>query len=681
MIALRKGALGALLFIAIFLFQLAANTDFSVMGNQSDHVATVIKQSYTGAVVGFSARILSAYVLIGFLLGLWAHLLLYPVLGRTQFYFAGHLLLVFLAHGLLYFRAMLLAPQLFSPTWFEAGGVWRAMQNLVCFKATPRMFELCLLFLAAWTGILILVRVFTNRRTQIPGLLFLLIGIGGYAGYRHYANRPISFHDKNVLLIGSDSMRRDYVAQNSNLGRFAKKAVRFENMVTPLARTFPSFVSMLTGRGPNTHRIVHMFPTSQERRLDVPALPRILKNRGYATFVAADFAGDIFSRCDVGFDDRTVPEFNLRVLLQQRLLETHTPLLPYLTSGPWGRWMFPVVDEFAGYHDSDRLSRKAIEKMREFGPRQPFMGLVFFGEAHFPYAPQWPHYKNVRNPNYEGPFKYRKDNRIDRADSLRRQDVEQIQDLYAAAVATSDAHIGRLLDFLKASGLDKKTLVIVFSDHGENIYESNWGMGHGDHLQGPLAQRMLCMIRAPLTPIPPRAIQDYVSGIDIAPTILDLLAMPGDSAMEGRSLRRIMETGRDETPRPVFLETGLWFSATSGAAFQSERYLYPDVSRFCEVDKLDGSQIVVQQSYAPLLVTAKHRAIISGGKKLIYKPLPDGVQWELYDVEADSLEREPLSMDSPQAAALKKALLESFGSSDKLIPYQDRVIYDPLLAY
>ena len=102
MIALRKGALGALLFIVIFLYQLAANTDFSVMGNQSTHVATVIKESYTGAVVGFGARMLLAYVLVGFVLGLWAHVLLYPVLGRTQFYFAGHLLLVFMAHGLLY---------------------------------------------------------------------------------------------------------------------------------------------------------------------------------------------------------------------------------------------------------------------------------------------------------------------------------------------------------------------------------------------------------------------------------------------------------------------------------------------------------------------------------------------------------------------------------------------------
>jgi hypothetical protein len=178
-----------------------------------------------------------------------------------------------------------------------------------------------------------------------------------------------------------------------------------------------------------------------------------------------------------------------------------------------------------------------------------------------------------------------------------------------------------------------------------------------------------------------RAIANPVSGIDIAPTLLDAVGLPAAPDMEGRSLYQLIETGRDADPRPILGETGLWFTAANGAPFQSQRYVYPDASQFCEIDKSDGSQIVVQGNYLPLLVTAKYRCIISAGKKLIYKPMPEHVRWELYDLATDSLEKNPLPTEEPSAKALKSELLNSFASKGKLVIYQDRVIYDPILAY
>ena len=679
--AVRKGALGALLFFIVFLFALFSNSTFSIMGNQSAHVTSVVQDSYKALVIGFGLRILLVYLLTGFLMGIWAHFLLGPVLGRTQFYFAAHLLLVATTHGLLYFRSMLMAPQMFSPTWYEAGGLWRLLQDLVCQKATATIFNVPLLILVGGTVIVALRRIFAVHKLQVPGVIVLIAAAGFAALARHNADRPVPYRDRNVLLIGSDSMRRDYLSATSNLRAFSKDAVCFENMLAPVARTFPSFVSLLTGMDPNTHGIVHMFPAAQERRIAVPALPGILRDKGYASFVVTDFVGDIFSRCDLGFEKATVPEFNLKVLIQQRMLETHTALLPYVLSNPAGRWIFPVVDELACFHDSGRLTRKAISAMRRLGSQRPFMGLVFLGEPHFPYAARWPYYKGVRDPGYSGPYKYRKDNRVDRSDSLSAGDVDRIRDLYAAAVANSDMHLGRILDFLRESGLDKKTLVVVFSDHGENLYESGRGMGHGDHLSGALAQRMVCMIRNPFKPTAGRSLDKWVSGIDLAPTILDALGFAEGADMEGRSLRPLMETGFDPAPRPVFCETGLWFAPSAGGDVPLQRYAYPDVSRFCEIDRTDESQIVVAQKYLPLLVTAKHRCMVSGGRKLIYKPRPDRVEWELYDIRIDSLERHPLALDNLEADALKMSLLRSYADRGKLVLYQERVLYDPLLAY
>ncbi len=106
---------------------------------------------------------------------------------------------------------------------------------------------------------------------------------------------------------------------------------------------------------------------------------------GYATGVVSDYAGDVFSRIDLGFGLVDVPEFDFRQLVRQHALERETPLMPVLHSR-LGRAAFPVMREMNDAADPQMLARDAVRAMRSLEARGPFFLVVFFSTAHFPYA-------------------------------------------------------------------------------------------------------------------------------------------------------------------------------------------------------------------------------------------------------------------------------------------------------
>jgi len=72
---------------------------------------------------------------------------------------------------------------------------------------------------------------------------------------------------------------------------------------------------------------------------------------------------------------------------------------------------------------------------------------------------------------------------------------------------------------------------VLASDHGEQLGEHG-GFGHGDlHLE---EVRVPLLVRAP--ELPPRRVARTTRHLDLAPTLLDLLALPPLPDVEGRSL-------------------------------------------------------------------------------------------------------------------------------------------------
>lgn len=109
---------------------------------------------------------------------------------------------------------------------------------------------------------------------------------------------------------------------------------------------------------------------------------------------------------------------------------------------------------------------------------------------------------------------------------------KKARDLYDGEVEFTDQHIGKLLDFVKDQEWGKRTVVIITSDHGEAFGEHKM-YRHGFEIWENLVHVPL-MIRGP--GIKPRVIDVPRSGIDIAPTVLELTGAPKEASFQGVSL-------------------------------------------------------------------------------------------------------------------------------------------------
>lgn len=112
-------------------------------------------------------------------------------------------------------------------------------------------------------------------------------------------------------------------------------------------------------------------------------------------------------------------------------------------------------------------------------------------------------------------------------------DVSDELGMYKNALHYGDRSLGALFDGLRTRGLDSRTLIVVFGDHGEAFGQHDGNYGHSIFIYEE-------NVRVPLVIAPPGAapvkVRRVASVIDITPTILDLLGLPAAPGHEGTSL-------------------------------------------------------------------------------------------------------------------------------------------------
>ncbi|MBM4368688.1 MAG: sulfatase, partial [Deltaproteobacteria bacterium] len=110
--------------------------------------------------------------------------------------------------------------------------------------------------------------------------------------------------------------------------------------------------------------------------------------------------------------------------------------------------------------------------------------------------------------------------------------VDYLKRAYDDEVAYVDGAVGTLLDAL-GDRLDN-TIVVVTADHGESLDEHGYLFDHGDDLYDP-SLRVPLVVRYPAAVVAGLVQDCQVSGVDLAPTILDLVAIDDGHARDGVS--------------------------------------------------------------------------------------------------------------------------------------------------
>jgi iduronate 2-sulfatase len=168
---------------------------------------------------------------------------------------------------------------------------------------------------------------------------------------------------------------------------------------------------------------------------------------------------------------------------------------------------------------------------------------------------------------------------------------------YYASVSFVDACLGRLLDGLKDTGLDKNTIVVVWGDHG-------WKLGeHGSWCKQTnynIDTRVPLLIRA-LNGFPKgHSCDQLVELVDLYPTLCDLAGIDIPDDMEGISLKALLKNPRLALKSAVFSHyhqkprSTLDGKRYMGYSMVTERYHYVEWFYWDDEKKLTGDQVGVE---------------------------------------------------------------------------------------
>ena len=377
------------------------------------------------------------------------------------------------------------------------------------------------------------------RRTLGP--LFVLAAIVGATGAQWD-----SWHERslvhalpaapagvpNLLLITLDTLRADHLSAygyerrtTPNIDRLAETGVLFESAIANSSWTLPSHASLFTGRLPHEHRADWLDPLDRT----YPTLAEVLAAHGYAT---AAFAANTtyvtpewglargFARFEVY--GSSLSDDVVRTLYGKKLALTVLPRVGYF--------------DIPGRKRASRVNHEFFHWLDEGGGR-PFFAFLNYIEVHDPYVPVRgyesrfsAHVPRGDLVNFQfQPYAFR------RKRTLTAEEVQSEVNGYDACLAYLDEQLGQLFQELATRGLDKNTLVILTSDHGE-AFGNHDLFGHGNGLYIETLHVPLIFVWPGRIPAGQR-IASTVSLHRVPATIVDLLGVGGSSPLfPGRSL-------------------------------------------------------------------------------------------------------------------------------------------------
>jgi choline-sulfatase len=341
-------------------------------------------------------------------------------------------------------------------------------------------------------------------RQLLPPALLLLLGVFSTPGIetglaQTGASPSIPPH---VILVSVDTLRADRLScygysenRTPAIDRLAREGVLFEYAITPAPITLPAHASLFTG----TYPVFHGVRDNSGFVLpeDAETLAEVLREAGYRTgaFVGA-FVLDSRFGLDQGFD-HYFDDF-----------ETET---------------LELVTQRINERRAEEVLDRARQWIRSQGTARPLFVFIHLFDPHAPY---------------------------DAPEAFSRR----VADPYDAEVAYVDDQLGRFFDFLGRSGLYDNSLIIFTSDHGEGLGD------HGEDTHGLFLYdstlRVPLILRLPGGEPAGLRVGGQVRLIDVMPTVLQVLRLPGCGDCQGRGLVSYWRSG--QTPDlPALSETML----------------------------------------------------------------------------------------------------------------------------
>ena len=344
-------------------------------------------------------------------------------------------------------------------------------------------------------------------------LLLAFLVAGTVLTLRARKGRKYACPDCNVILISIDTLRADhlgcygYAADTTpNIDRFSKDAVLFRTAIAHAPSTTPSHASIFTSLLPVHHGALR----ARQRPISdtVKTMAEILRDTGYRTI---SFNGGGQVSATYGFDRG-----------------------------------------FEIYESEPGTFAQKVEKATQWMQQNPdakFFMFLHTYEVHAPYQPD-ARLMEMFDADYTGDLGDAILPRLlininDGTVAIDEEDARHIVNAYDAEIRSMDLAFAQLVRAMAQEGLFENTIVVFTSDHGEEFGEHSQ-MGRHSHALYDEVLRVPLIIRLPDRKFAGTVVDRQVRGIDILPTVTDLLGLEHRDQFDGSSLTPLMMRRRDD---------------------------------------------------------------------------------------------------------------------------------------
>ena len=428
---------------------------------------------------------------------------------------------------------------------------------------------------------------------------------------------PASGGEKpNILLVLSDDHSLPHVgvygctnceefSLTPKLDRFAEEGIRFNRAYTAAPQCAPSRTSMFAGRSPVGLRATRF---AQPASAETPFFTDLLRDAGYWTGLDGRHQHLDGKKIDADHISEMLVQENMRG-------ETFESRFDHFVQG--------IRTKAEAIQDIPGIFSGILDQVPE---AQPFFLYFGFSQPHR----KW-------GDDHEG---------IDPAKLQLPPDWPDLPEVrldyarYLAEVRDLDTGFGHLMQVLEDRGLSQNTLVIFMGDNGEALLRGK-GTLYQRGINVPLLIRWPEKIEAGVVS------ESLISGVDLAPTILDAAELSPAPGMTGMSFLTLMLGQPMDERTEVYAERGWhWGPITRSDGFDLSRSITTERFHFIY-------NALPDRSYTPVDMASKNIAwtAIKDAEASVSLPEPHHHLYfrnprplfELYDLKKDPFQLNNLS--------------------------------------
>ena len=380
----------------------------------------------------------------------------------------------------------------------------------------------------------------------------------------------------NLLFLITDQQRKDTLSvygnnqvHAPNLNSLAAESAVFENYYVTQPLCTPSRGSLLTGLYPHSH---HSFNNNIVLPESTPVFVKLLKKNEYVTayFGKWHLGNEICPQHGFDYWESTEDYYDKGGYTCGR---KHSGYDDFLVAhgekpGPDGEFSRKAANEMPKELSKPAYLADTASKFMEQHNGKPWVMYVSFLDPHTPFnSVNDKMYNRAEMPVPETFHDQPDPTELPRDTAIRQvlekgyedyqgyisspAEVRELEARYWGKITLVDEMIGRIRKRLTELGQAENTIIVFTSDHGEMMGAHKLmfkSVMYQQAIQVPM------LVHVPWLKGKPQRIRHNVSGVDVVPTLLELMSQPVPAHVQGRTWAPYLE-GKEEMPeRDVLIE-------------------------------------------------------------------------------------------------------------------------------